>query len=214
LGIAKDWEGTAMSSATLDDQAFLADALAEIQRINALDEVWTNYLAQHTTIPQDDVESIIKIAEKLDHGLTTCAQIAERFESIISANQDRVQEAVETLLNDVMITDETREYLRNSSERAGGFYPLSVKAMNAVKELTPMAKQEIALKVQKIRDGQPLAGDLPPRWRCGIKIGTTIVFGVAATVWTGGLGAVFLWGVAGYHAGAAGKYCGTYNVLW
>jgi hypothetical protein len=196
-----------MPTLSLPETALLIDAVAEFERVQRLDDVWT----AEVQAPSAKLAELEEVALSLKESIERSGRLSSQVRRIALANPEESEGTITKLLNDPRITKVGREWWERVIENSGGIPALIDGALNEITLTVQDSIAQVDHELTQLRRGVGAEGDLPPRTKCGIMIGLAIAGGLAATVLTGGAAAFgLLTGVA--FASAGGAYCGAEGI--
>jgi hypothetical protein len=163
------------SSLGLSEQYRAARTLGIIQQLLFLDDIWTQYLAESTTISQPNLQTL--------EGLTTeMASLLDAFhkellwlQELVEHCPQELEEAWTHTLAQAPLPYGRKRELQAKMGQCGGFITVARDNMKELIGHVSSERQEIAAKMQQLASGSSTLGDLSDGVRCGLLGAGTVV---------------------------------------
>jgi hypothetical protein len=112
-----------MNNITLADQFRATRTQSDIERLLALDNVWTRFLERPGQISREQVASLHSLAEEMRRLLASCGSDAKWLHQTFSRHQEKFELTWRELATEVT-HDERRKQAMDKLERKGGIAAL------------------------------------------------------------------------------------------
>jgi hypothetical protein len=179
---------------SLNEQHRAISAIANAERLLALDSVWTGYLADVTTVPPQDVATLTKITKDMHGLLSSCPADAQWTQALMQRDPEGAERAFETALAKLPIDSEMRTRIGDRLLARRGLLGLIDRAARDLPQRAQIEQRDIADKIARIARGHQSDGDLSQDASCmlqGYVLGLTAGMAVVTVSATEGIFAAY-----------------------
>lgn len=159
----------------------MSQALATLQPLSWLDDLWHRYLDAAREIPAEDVGTLGELGAELQSLLDRSVSEAEWLRAHFSERAEQLDKGLARALDAYPLTEDARAWLRASFDAQGGFAATVQAATETVIAEAPEARLEMSVTMEEIEGGE-FEGPKPRRRRLkcailGIGAGIAIAAG-------------------------------------
>jgi len=162
-----------MVGITLDDRIHAIRVQTTIERLLALDVVWTRSLDRCEPLRQEQIGSLHSVAEEMRRLLSDC----ERDSAWLLKFYDDHQDELAALWKQAVakaVREDSQKALLSRVEQKGGFPALGQLA-SKIPEITRSESTAVAKKMRQILANGHAPGDLSQNAKCFLKGGLAVV---------------------------------------
>jgi hypothetical protein len=156
------WEGK-MPELNLEEKYRVMQAVADVQRLLTLDELWTQYLANASSIPIEDVEILQSLTEEMIMLLTAIAQEFQALQNLVAPQLPELEETFAKTLDESPLAPDKSLRAQAQVQSRGGLAAVTEVAMGEVIVRAPREQEELRDKMFRIANGEFTPGDLTIR---------------------------------------------------
>jgi hypothetical protein len=161
----------------LGEQYRAAQVVASLERLLALDSVWTQYLDKSTSPPTEDVAHLEKLATELDSLLDTITREAEWFSELVNQHRQAPNAAWVAILDQPPLSTALSDVVQKIAYRHRDFASFAQSSCRELLAIAPREKADLAERRQLIAAGRRSPGDVSKQTECaarGFLVGVTM----------------------------------------
>lgn len=156
----------------LEEQFGATDAMTQVARLGALDQVWTDYLERaERPIPQRDLQTLERLTDEMDRLLQEAPDRAGYLDYLVAHHAEELEEEYSRILESDELTESEKERLQTTVERRGDIVEYARSGANVVLNESSTEREALAAKMNTIRSGDFAPGDLSAGFICGLAAG-------------------------------------------
>lgn len=151
-----------------------ANIASQFYRLLALDDVWTSYLEAARTIPPPDIERLRMVVNEMDALLASFPSDFEWMATVASQHFAEFDSALGGAMARLRLTASQKADVRNRLKELGPHEKALGYLYSELAESLPLARKEIANKIELIESGRHTPGDLPRKVKCLLSVAVGI----------------------------------------
>jgi hypothetical protein len=164
---------------SLKAERVVAEALSQSNRLVTLDQLWTFHLNEFSafndpTIRGGDAYELREIAQDMVEALNNIEVLIPNLRNILFENSGDLQSGLESIRRSQVVPDDVRDFLFNQTRVLSS--TVLQESIQKVAELIPEERGLLEHKIEILRSGRFVPGDLTASFLCQLSI---MVFGAA-----------------------------------
>ncbi|MDQ3254524.1 MAG: hypothetical protein M3R15_11550 [Acidobacteriota bacterium] len=150
----------------LREKTEATQAWSTFQRLNELDDLWTDFLAQARRITARDTEHLRALTKEMNLLLTRSAQHATSLSPLLGREAATIDQTFQSVIESARLTRAQKSKIQAKVTQAGGFAAFARAACKGIAEGGTAAKKELKAKMTIIESGGFTPGDLRKIVKC------------------------------------------------
>jgi hypothetical protein len=166
IGASRELKEPPMGELSLSDRYRATQALGALQRLLLLDDIWTQYLKDTTSVPRNDKHVLQSLTDEMRALLTNSTKEAEWLQSLLARHPQWFERAWADALSQAPLPERMRYEVQARLAQRGGFVAVAQASAKGLLDRAAVESWEIATKMQKISSGSYSSGDLSREGGC------------------------------------------------
>jgi hypothetical protein len=172
---------------TLADQLRSISFIAMVERIAALDDIWTYYVENGRASSPDDIQILDDISVNIITLLSQCPEEVRWASEVMNRNREATNRTLQAFFDGAPLDPQTRQEINSKLLGQPGLVEAVSRAAQEFPGRVDAEKRDIQDKMARIKAGKPTDGDISHDTMCflqgvgvGLTAGTAVIMSSAA----------------------------------